>query len=296
MDELSGTQLAAISRLFSSVVIGQLARRGRSPLFASLVFQSGLAEFLAPQSRVSNVFDAAFDLLSREGNRDEYVYKTALTQKILFGRHSMQTASLLAEFRVGTCKADLAILNGTATVYEIKSERDSLSRLERQVNAYASVFAAVNVVASENHIPAILSLVPEEIGILQLNRRFRLSTVRESVSRPEETSPTAIFDSIRLNEACAILRQVNIEVPKVPNTVLSSTLRALFKSLDPLTTHRAMVSVLKKSRTHTPLSELVQNLPRALQTAALTVPIRKLDHSRLLQTMKTPFREALKWN
>ncbi|MEI9986083.1 MAG: sce7726 family protein [Aliidongia sp.] len=53
----------------------------------------------------------------------------SVTQKILMGKHSLRTASMLNEFRAGSCKADLVILNGTATVYEIKSERDSLTRL-----------------------------------------------------------------------------------------------------------------------------------------------------------------------
>ena len=34
-------------------------------------------------------------------------------------------------------------------MYEVKSERDSLTRLERQIAAYATVFAKVYVIAAE---------------------------------------------------------------------------------------------------------------------------------------------------
>jgi hypothetical protein len=136
-------QLAAISRLFSSSVVHEMARKGKSPLFARLVTQSQVLCSMSLSESVYTVFEAAFSLLKREGYRHEYIYKAALTHKILLGKHSLQTASMIHEFRVGDCKADVAILNGTATVYEVKSERDSLTRLERQIAAYATVFAGL---------------------------------------------------------------------------------------------------------------------------------------------------------
>jgi hypothetical protein len=63
-------------------------------------------------------------VLKRSGLRDKYVYKAALTQRVLMGKHSLRTACMLSEFRVGDRKADITILNGTTTVYEIKSDRD----------------------------------------------------------------------------------------------------------------------------------------------------------------------------
>ena len=154
---------------------------------------------------MGNVFEEAFSLLKREGYRHEYIYKAALTHKILLGKHSLQTASMLNEFRVGECKADLAILNGTSTVYEVKSERDSLNRLERQVAAYAKVFARVYVIAAEDHVDAVKGSVPEDVGILLLNSRHQISPLREATDRPESTSPAAIFDAIRTEEARMIL-------------------------------------------------------------------------------------------
>src|SRR6267154_2290198 len=135
IDELTAEQLAAISRLFSSSVIREMARKGKSPLFARLASQSLLPSSLPERTPVQDFFEAAFSLLKREGYRHEYIYKAALVNKILLGKHSLQTASMLNEFRVGECKADLAILNGTATVYEVKSERDSLVRLRKQITA-----------------------------------------------------------------------------------------------------------------------------------------------------------------
>jgi len=234
-------------------------------------------------------------MLKREGYRHEYIYKAALTHKILLGKHSLHTASMLTEFRVGECKADLAILNGTATVYEVKSERDSLSRLERQVTAYAKVFARVYVIASESHVDAVIGSVPEDVGILRLNRRHQISPLREAADRPERTSPAAIFDSIRTEEARLILLSRGVSIPAVPNTAMSSVLRDLFIKLDARTAHEGMVQVLKKTRNLLPLSDLVAQLPHSLQPAALSVPLRKLDHTRLVAAVNARLEDAMAW-
>ena len=295
MTALAPQQAAAMSRLFSSGVIRELARKGRSPLFARLARQSLLLNTLSASGRVYDLFEAAFSLLQQDGYRDEYVYKTALIRRILFGRHSLQTASILNEFRVGECKADLAILNGTATVYEVKSERDSLARLSKQVAAYATVFAKVYVIASESHITAVEGTVPRDVGILILNRRRQISTLREAVHKPEQTSPEAIFNSVRTREAQLILALNGISVPDVPNTTLHSELRKLFVKLDPVKAHEGMVHVLKKTRNLLPLSTLVSQLPDSLQTAALSIPLRKLDQLRLVNAVSTCLSDAATW-
>jgi hypothetical protein len=288
-------QFAAISRLFSSTVIRELARKGRSPLFARLASQSRLLHLPSALERVSNFFEAAFSVLKREGYRDEYIYKAALTEKILLGTYSLHTASMLNEFRVGECKADIAILNGTATVYEVKSERDSLSRLQRQVKAYSTVFARIYVIAAEGHVDAVIASVPDDVGVLRLNRRYQISSVREAPNLPERTSPAAIFDSIRTEEARQILASQGIAIPCVPNTALCATLRELFLKLDARTAHEGMVQVLKRTRNLLPLADLVAQLPPSLQSAALSVPLRKVDHARLVDAVNTRVVDALAW-
>lgn len=296
MNAYSTSQISAISRLFSSGVIKELARYGKSPLFSRLAKEAlGQPRGLAPR-RVYNFFDAAFEVLKRADCRHEYIYKAALTHKVLLGTHSLQTASMLNEFRVGDCKADVAILNGTATVYEIKSERDSLSRLEKQVETYKRFFAKVYVIAGENHLDGIQSLVSREVGILKLSKRHQISTVRAAKDMPDRTSATVIFESIRINEAKQILSLLDISVPDVPNTELHAVLKERFITLSPRVAHGAMVQVLKSTRNLLPLSDLVNSLPNSLHSAALSVPLRRLDHQRLIDAVNTPFKTAMDWS
>ena len=295
MATLATDQLSAISRFFSSSVVHEMARNGRSPLFARLVTQSKILESMSLSKQAGTVFETAFSILKREGYRHEYIYKAALTHKILLGKHSLHTASMINEFRVGDCKADVAILNGTATVYEVKSERDSLSRLERQIAAYATVFAKVYVIAAEGHIRAVADTVPEYVGMLCLNNRHQISTLRDAADQPERTSPCAIFDSIRIEEARMILLSFGFSIPDVPNTELHALLRKAFAKLDPIQAQVGMVRVLKRTRNLQPLAALVDQLPPSLHTAVLSIPLRKADHQRLVCAVNTPLWDAMGW-
>lgn len=292
---LTTSQLFALSRLFSSSVFRELAAKGRSPLFARLFGDAGLTK-QANKGTVGSAFDDAFARLRRTGHRDEYVYRSALTHNILLGRHSLKSASMLTEFRAGSCKADLAILNGTASVYEIKSERDSLARLSNQLSNYRKVFAKVYVIAAEPFVPEIISCADADIGVLSLVKWNSIRTVREAVSRPELVCPLTIFDSLRLCEAREILTKLGVDVPDVPNTLLYQAMRERYALLDPAETHMHMVQTLKRTRNLAPLTELIDQLPRSLQPAALSTQVRRVDHERLLNAVRTPIEQAMAWS
>lgn len=292
---LESHQLSAVSRLFSASLIRELARKGRSPLFARLANESSLLDITAPREPVRNLFESAFSLLKRKNYRHEYIYKAAITHKVLLGVHSLQTAVMLNEFRVGISKADAVILNGTSTVYEIKSERDSLTRLKQQLSSYRKVFAKVNIITGENHLNAVLALAPQDVGVLLLTDRFQISTIREAVDSPDRIIPEAIFNSIQLYEAKKILKKMGIEIPKLPNTKIHQALRAQFAALTPSDAHDGMVKVLRETRSLSLFAEFIKAFPHSLQAAVLSAPLRKQDYARLLGTMDTPISEALKW-
>ena len=291
----SSTQLSAMTRLFSSAVFREIAKKGRSPLFARLLGLAEIDDLCGGDATVGQAFDAAFDILKTAGRRDEYIYRSALTHNVLMGTHSLNTACMLTEFRAGACKADLAILNGTATVYEIKSERDSLTRLANQVENYKKVFAKVYVIASEGHMSGVLETVPDDVGVMMLAARYRISTVREAQDLPDRVCPATVFDSLRSAEAAEILESLGIGLPDVPNTQRHTAMRALFEKLEPTAVHAAMVKILKRTRDLAPLCDLVEHLPRSLHAAALSIQVRRADHDRIVQAVSSPLGAAMAW-
>ena len=284
-----------MTRIFSSAVFREMAKKGRSPLFARLFELTGLSDQFVGETTVGEAFDSTFAILRSEGRRAEYVYRSALTHNILLGKHSLNTACMLTEFRAGACKADVAILNGTATVYEIKSERDSLSRLANQIENYKKVFAKVYVIASEGHVKGVLDTVSEDIGVMMLGSRYRIATVREAEDRPDRICPATVFESLRSAEAVAILKRLKVAIPSVPNTQRHAAMRAVFALLDPTAVHEAMVTTLKRTRDLSPLGDLVEHLPRSLHAAALSIQVRRADHCRIVEAVSTPLCAAKVW-
>lgn len=289
------SQLSAMMRLFSSAVFREMAKKGRSALFARLIRQTQIGMHVRADSTVGDAFDSAFGVLKTAGLRDEYIYRAALIHKVLMGKHSLNTACMLNEFRAGGCKADLVILNGTATVYEIKSERDSLARLANQIENYKKVFAKVYVIAGENHVRGVLETISEDVGVMCLSRRYQISTEREALDRPERICTTTVFESLRVAEARSILVELGIVVPEVPNTKLHAVMRECFQRLEAKDVHVAMVKTLRRTRDLAPLTDLVDKLPQSLHAAALSIPIRRRDHDRIVEAVGTPLGAAIAW-
>lgn len=292
----NSNQLSALSRLFSPRLIREIAQKGRSPLFARLIDQSGILRSTNTDMHVSHAFVSAFETLRTSGLRSEYVYKAAIANNILIGRHSLNTASMLTEFRIGPSKADLVILNGTGTVYEIKSERDSLARLPSQLENYRKAFARTYVISGENHLDQIMDSVDDSVGILSLERWNRIKTIRAAEDNFQYICPRTILASLRINEARTILENANITIPEVPNTLVRHTMENLFEKLDPISLHTSLVETLKLTRSVRTLSPALSSYPKELRPVILETKLRPNEHARLIQIMDTPIVDALKWN
>lgn len=294
--QLNKREASALSRLFSAEVTRELGNRARSPLFSRLLNSTRIPMSSNHDSTVGNAFDVAFGLLSRSSFRDDYVYRSALIKKIVLGRHSLRTATLLNEIRAGDCKADLVVLNGTSTAYEIKSERDSLSRLKNQVSNYRRVFAKVNVVVSASHLNQVLDLIPDDVGVITLSERFHLQTKREASDRPERTSPTLILSTLRVSEAAKVLSGLDLDVPVLPNTLMRVELARIFSQLDPVSVHNEAVKVLRMTRSQQEFSSFVTAVPDSMQAASLVYKPGVASRRNILKAMETPLTEALVWN
>ncbi|EPA7430581.1 TPA: sce7726 family protein [Pseudomonas aeruginosa] len=292
---LDSTQQSAITRLFSAAVVRELASKGKSPLFSRLLIESRLVDSLHSSDSVSSVFDTAFSFIKKKIYRTEYTYKAAITSKLMLGRHSLNTAAMLTEFRVETCKVDIAIFNGTSTAYEIKSERDRLDRLENQLESYRKLFAKVYVVTGENHAEEVLKSTSDETGVLLLSDRFSISTIREAIERPDRVSPETICNSLQARECIQVLAEFGISAPNVPNTEVRRALLDIFRELDPASVHQSMVKVVRQSRSSSSLSSFIAAMPSSLAAAVFSVPIKERDHPKLIGAINTPIREALAW-
>lgn len=88
---------------------------------------------------------------------------------------------------MGVSKLDVAVLNGRLVGYEIKSDRDSLSRIEHQLMQYQEVCDELTIVTTERHHEMVEKAVPEWSGIIIASVRgdaVSLDTYRAAMRNP----------------------------------------------------------------------------------------------------------------
>lgn len=114
------------AQLLSPSIIREIASTGTSDLLKSVLEHSGDERRVG--DTLAELFEGIYAFLRRY-YRSEHNYKNALankTLKTLLARHSLTTSTLLTEFSTGESKADLVIINGSSSVYEVKTELDSV--------------------------------------------------------------------------------------------------------------------------------------------------------------------------
>ncbi len=113
----------------------------------------------------------------------------------------------------GRQRADIAVINGRMTGYEIKSDLDSLDRLTKQIAGYNRVFNYAAVVATNRHLQAAAEMVPPWWGIISVSAGSRgglhFRTVRRG-SLNLKASAIALARLLWRDEVLAILRDLGI--------------------------------------------------------------------------------------
>ena len=275
-----------MARLFSAAVIDELASKGHSPLATRLLNEAGLSREFDPATRLRDFFDQIHDLLFCS-YRNEYIYKNAIARKILLGVHSLKTATMLTEFRAGNCKADVVVLNGTSTVYEIKSAFDSMDRLTRQIEAYRQLFDRINVITSDTQLDKVAGVAGDDIGLMVLTDRYTIRTVKDPSSLKRSVRPAVIFDSLRRNEYEQIVKDHFGKVPQVSSARMYQACREQFSTLDPTTAHNSMVAVLKKRDNSRRLRDFVLSVPESLTAVSLSCKLGVAGQVRFSQLLNT---------
>jgi GTPase SAR1 family protein len=111
-------------------------------------------------------------------------------------------AAIINEFTIGNFsrRVDLAIIdNNDLLAFEVKSEADSLQRLEGQTQKYLKYFDKVIVVAAAKYIPKILNLVPNNVAVWEINNNS-IITVRQRGKKIKVTDKDDILELMKVNE------------------------------------------------------------------------------------------------
>lgn len=201
-----------LNRVFSQKMIRDLIKLGNSSVLdkAYSSYCSGVVSD-TNEKKISSLY-AVLD----KHYRNEYFYKNTMLNKLLLGRHSLNTTTALSEVWINRSKADFVMINGKAVVYEIKTDLDNLERLENQINDYYKVFGNVEVVVSENHIDKVLNKYNHtDVGISMLTPRNTISNIKKSESNFTFLDVTSIYKLLRKQERISVLLSLGHNLKEV---------------------------------------------------------------------------------
>ena len=256
-------------------------------IFHKIVRMNDVAFFQKQISKleIKNVNQTNLDILRflykslQKEYRCEYVYKNNLTIE-LFKNYKTSETSILNEFRIGTSKADLVLLNGSIKVFEIKTELDGLGKLSKQLIDYQKIADEVYIVTDEKFIDKIKSTYQDSnIGIIVLNQKNKLIIIKNAISNYSLFDFETIFKTLRKQEYIDLVLDNFGYVPDVPNTKIYKTCFNLLKNIELVEFQKQVLRKLKL-RTYSISNNLISNrTPKELKHICNTLNFNDQDYN-----------------
>lgn len=273
-----------LSGLFKASSIRQLAAGRPTPLLISI------AREYSPElsgGRLREVLDLAHRSLG-QARRSEYFYKNLLIKKLVFGVFSPKTTSVFSEFRVADCRADLLLVNSRATVYEIKSELDDLSKAQKQAFAYLQCFTEVNFVVDRIHVDGAKRQLPREVGICAINDRAQIATLRRATATEKYLSKRSIFNCLVLSEYQELLGELGGGAP-----IEYAEAMRLLDPVPPIELQRYLVRCLRGRAKKSVQDIGWGSIPPSLLAAAYSYQMSAAQWRSVIAVLDTPLSEVL---
>lgn len=109
------------------------------------------------------------------------------------------------------CRVDVAVINGCIHGYEIKSAKDTLDRLNTQIDIYRRTLQKLTIVAAPKHVAGIMTRAPEWCGLIAAEQGPRggisFHMMRNAVANPD-VDPVMMAHLLWRDEVIDLLSQV----------------------------------------------------------------------------------------
>ena len=176
---------------------------------------------------------------------------------------------------VENSKADIVIFNGTSTVYEIKTELDSLNRLESQLNSYLKCFDKIYIVTTLENIKKLENIIPDKVGLIEVTKRNALKEYKKAKSNKENIDKEELFRLLRQNEIINIMKKLGNDFSDIPSVFIRTEGKKVFFTLDNITAHDMAVKEIKTRKVKNEQKELIEKAPKSLKFFFLAESLNK---------------------
>lgn len=162
------------------------------------------------------------------------------------------------EFTVpsGKARADVVAVNGHVIAYEIKSDYDSLKRLETQIPEYDLNFEMNYIVSGKKLIHEIENIIPNYWGIILIEKNEK-GKITLSFARKAKLNPRLSFGNFIALLTSEEVKKIAINQPLILKGYSKSQIRRLFK--------QDLVKILNNCLTATKKKEIKQYIRDSLK-------------------------------
>lgn len=200
-------------------------------------------------------------------HRNEYFYKNVLLNSLLIQNGKISSCSALTELPVADSKTDMIFIdeNDVGTVYEIKTELDTLNRLESQIQDYYKAFPYIYVVTSSSHLQQLEQVLEgTNVGIIELTNDNEFVYRKEAAYNANSLSHDVLFRILRKKEFESIVLKYFGKLPGVSDFVYYGTCLELLKNLDIVLFQKEVMSCLRKRNLIRDVESFTDNVPYEL--------------------------------
>ena len=258
-----GSNNLVLNRLFTQNVFRKLINDNENTTFGTII-QRYASDF--DEKNNGELISEIYNFMSKS-YRNEYFFQNTLLNKLLLGRHSLNTTIALTQIPIGKSKADFILINGKAVVYEIKSELDSFDRLSTQIRDYYKAFNHVCVVTSENNFNKLIKILDgTPVGICVLTKRDTISKTlkKDVIEDNSKLEHQSIFKVLHKGEYEAIVKQYFGKLPKTSQVFYYDECYSMFSQI-PILEAYAMSLQQLKNRNHI-LHNKIEKVPYELKS------------------------------
>lgn len=148
-----------------------------------------------------------------ENHRNEYFYKNELFNQLILPKLKSHRIGALKEWTLGKAICDFITLDQAddtkSTVWEIKSDLDTLKRLPEQIRQYYKVFANVNILTNPIYLKDVEKIIFPETGLYFLDQNNLIQEVRPATAKLDLLVPYYIYHLWRADERETITKLEN---------------------------------------------------------------------------------------
>ncbi len=216
---------------------------------------------------------------------NEYIFKNAFLNEWLIHELGKSSSKVFNEFRVGKAVADLVMFNGNSKVFEIKSELDTDTRLELQLENYLKAFNQVYLIVPESKLSTYRKY-NKTVGIITYNN-FRLQKFElfRDAGSNHNINADVIMDILHTPEYKSIVKSYLGSLPKMTSFDQYNICKNIIRQIPLDELNKFFIDTMKK-RVFKP--EISKRHYKEFNQINLSLKLNKERKERMICALKSP--------